>query len=217
MKTKIFIDPGHGGPDTGAAANGIMEKDLNLMVARELVMLLNQEYYNIMLSRSTDAEVTLKDRTDKANNWGADLYVSIHHNGFNNPAASGYEVYYQLYRPLLKDDSFRLAYLVNAEFGNTFFPAIISRGLKHREGNIRGREWFHVLRETICPAIITECGFITSPVDIVTLKDKTFPIRQAQSIRKALDLYNSSHYDNLAKDNFFYELKNLVNKYQGIF
>lgn len=222
MKPKIYIDPGHGGGEPGASAHGINEKDLNLLVARELANLLSRSNYEVALSRYADVTVPLKTRTNLAASWGADLYISIHHNGFSNPAANGYEVFYQLYRgEEINKHSFRLAYLVNAEFGNMFFPELHSRGVKHLESpNKPKQEFYHVLRESPCPAIITECGFITSPADIRTLKNPSFPRKQAESIEKAIDAYfqplKSAEPKVLTLVNFVYELNNLIKKYEEV-
>lgn len=68
---KIFIDPGHGGADPGAVANGLKEKDICLMIGILLRDFLNKEYvgHRIKLSRETDISLTLKERTDLANSW----------------------------------------------------------------------------------------------------------------------------------------------------
>lgn len=78
----IFIDPGHGGKDPGAVYNGLMEKDLTLSIALKLKNMLNHNYsgYAIKLSRESDVTIHLEERTNMANNWQADVLVSIHVN-----------------------------------------------------------------------------------------------------------------------------------------
>src|SRR5699024_182816 len=89
---KIFIDPGHGGSDPGAAANGLQEKDICLQIARKLQGILKQRYtsHQIKLSRTTDKTLTLKERTEMANRWDADYLVSIH---VNAGGGTGFESY----------------------------------------------------------------------------------------------------------------------------
>lgn len=79
---KIFIDPGHGGTDSGAAANGLSEKNITLQIAILLRDMLISDYddVSVRLSRSIDQSVTLTQRTNAANSWGADYFVSIHIN-----------------------------------------------------------------------------------------------------------------------------------------
>lgn len=79
---KIFIDPGHGGSDPGATGNGLQEKTLTLQIALALRTILTNEYEDVslLLSRTSDQYVSLNDRTNAANNWGADFFLSIHVN-----------------------------------------------------------------------------------------------------------------------------------------
>src|SRR5690625_4127057 len=90
--TKIFIDPGHGGADPGATANGLREKNLCLSLALKLRDILNQEYagHTLRLSREADTTVTLKQRTNMANSWGADYFVSIHINAGGGTGSESY-------------------------------------------------------------------------------------------------------------------------------
>src|SRR3954465_10561151 len=93
MVKKIFLDAGHGGKDNGASGNGLKEKDLTLAIT-----LLTRDYLqkyegvDIKLSRSADTYPTLKQRTDAANAWGADLLVSIHINSAPT-VADGFETF----------------------------------------------------------------------------------------------------------------------------
>jgi N-acetylmuramoyl-L-alanine amidase len=89
---KIFIDPGHGGKDTGAVGNGLQEKDITLSIALEMQRILQNEYENVsvQLSRTSDTAVPLSQRAAKANRWGADVYLAIH---VNAGGGTGYEDY----------------------------------------------------------------------------------------------------------------------------
>src|SRR5699024_7641170 len=92
---KIFIDPGHGGSDSGATGNGLKEKDLTLKIAKAIKKHLENTYSNIliMMSRTTDKYLSLKERTDMANKWGADYFISVHINSFTSSSANGFESY----------------------------------------------------------------------------------------------------------------------------
>jgi len=89
--TRVFIDPGHGGEDQGATGNGLQEKDIALDLAVRLAKALEQYNCRIMLSRHKDVSVANSDRIKAANDWGADLYFSVHVNGHTNVNANGYE------------------------------------------------------------------------------------------------------------------------------
>ena len=83
-KNKIAIDPGHGGTDPGAIANGIYEKELNLDVALRVEKLLKQKGIEVVMTRRTDVYPTLSQRVDMAVNSKADTFVSIHANKFSS-------------------------------------------------------------------------------------------------------------------------------------
>jgi N-acetylmuramoyl-L-alanine amidase len=84
----ICINPGHGGSDPGACGD-LRESDMNLTVALRLGQLLAERGAQVIYTRTTDVRVPLSDRPVIANNVGADLFISIHHNGSNDPSASG--------------------------------------------------------------------------------------------------------------------------------
>jgi N-acetylmuramoyl-L-alanine amidase len=91
----VILDPGHGGPDTGAAsASGLLEKNLTLSLAQKTAALLEKEGIRAILTRSTDQQVPLIQRTAIANYNRADLLLSIHLNASPVPSAGGTETYY---------------------------------------------------------------------------------------------------------------------------
>lgn len=92
----VVIDPGHGGAETGKVGrSGLMEKDVNLAVARELKRYLErQSGVRVVLTREDDREVPLGGRAEIANRAGGDLFVSLHCNGWFTEKASGVETYF---------------------------------------------------------------------------------------------------------------------------
>ncbi|MGC8868811.1 MAG: N-acetylmuramoyl-L-alanine amidase, partial [Sulfurihydrogenibium sp.] len=93
-KRVIVIDPGHGGHDPGATANGLREKDINLKVALKLKKYLEKDgRFVVYLTREDDTYVPLYDRTLIALEKKADLFISIHTNASENPNLSGTYVY----------------------------------------------------------------------------------------------------------------------------
>lgn len=158
--TKIFIDPGHGGTDPGATANGIQEKDITLRIALRVRDILAAEYNNVGLrmSRTTDQTVSLKARTDAANAWGANYLLSIH---INSGGGTGYEDY---------------VYPGSGAPTTTYQRMIHEEVLKQVDFRDRGmkQENFHVLRESRMPAILTENGFIDNATDASKLKSSSY-------------------------------------------
>ncbi len=92
---RICIDPGHGGIDRGAIGpTGLQEKDVNLLLAKRLKQLLENQRFEVRLTRDRDTLLSLKTRTAMANNFNADLFLSIHANAIKLPNATGSETYY---------------------------------------------------------------------------------------------------------------------------
>ncbi|RNL87722.1 N-acetylmuramoyl-L-alanine amidase [Sinomicrobium pectinilyticum] len=156
-RTIVVIDPGHGGMDSGGLGiNGMMEKDIVLQVAYEMVNL-NEVFFNdkmdIYLTRYRDTLVSLSDRAKLAKGLKADLFISLHCNRSINPNASGVEVYaYQGKNPI-SNTSVWLGYGLQKELNGKL--GFKSRGVKFAD--------FQVLRETarVCPAVLVELGFLS--------------------------------------------------------
>lgn len=159
---KILLDPGHGGSDAGAVSSaGIREKELNLALAKAIGKELKNAGFQVLFTRSDDRFITLDNRAAMIKRFQADLFISIHHNSSaSNPAASGMETF------ALKagDDSeravsrasHRLAYFIQQEqSGVNQSPG---RGVKHAR--------FRVLRQSWCPAVLIEAGFVSNPVEV---------------------------------------------------
>lgn len=157
---KLFLDPGHGGKDPGAVGNGMEEKDITLAIAKQIHDILTNHYRNVSvkMSRTTDKFVSLKERTDAANSWGATFFLSIHINSGNG---TGFESY------------------IYPEAGittETYQKTIHQEVLKLNDLKDRGRKTadFHVLRESIMPALLTENGFIDTASDAKKMKQSSW-------------------------------------------
>lgn len=106
----VVIDPGHGGSDTGAKGpGGTLEKDVALQIARRLrAQLVNSLGLQVFLTRDGDVDLALDQRTAIANNYKADLFISIHANASRAAGAHGSEVYFLAYQAS-DDESRRVA------------------------------------------------------------------------------------------------------------
>ncbi|HEV3141417.1 MAG TPA: N-acetylmuramoyl-L-alanine amidase, partial [Vicinamibacterales bacterium] len=91
----VAIDPGHGGEDEGVkVADGVKEKDLTLAVARRLKTLIEGRLgIRVLLTREDDRRVSLDDRTSRANNNKADLFISIHANASLRRSMAGAKIF----------------------------------------------------------------------------------------------------------------------------
>ncbi len=92
----VVLDPGHGGGDSGATgADGQLEKDITLDVARRVRLLLERNHgFNVLLTRNKDEFVPLARRTSYANKKNAAAFISLHVNASQGHDADGLEVYY---------------------------------------------------------------------------------------------------------------------------
>ena len=84
---KIYINPGHGGQDSGAiGVNGRKEKDDVLKYAKDVAEKLKAAGHTVKLERSDDSYINGTDIAKKANYWGADYFIAFHRNAFNGTA-----------------------------------------------------------------------------------------------------------------------------------
>jgi N-acetylmuramoyl-L-alanine amidase len=155
---KVFIDPGHGGTDPGAVGNGIQEKNITLQISNRLREILENEYVgvSVRMSRSRDETVSLTQRTNMANQWGADFLYSIH---INSGGGTGYEDF--IYSGLSTNSR-------TAQMQRTIHSEIISRNGMVDRGTKQAS--FHMLRESTMDAVLTENGFIDNPTDAAKMK-----------------------------------------------
>lgn len=90
----VMLDPGHGGIDSGAIGhNGSMEKHVVLAIAKNVRTILRGRGIDARLTRTSDTFIPLYDRVEVAHKHGADLFMSIHADGFTNPSAAGASVF----------------------------------------------------------------------------------------------------------------------------
>src|SRR5690606_16074112 len=156
---KVFLDAGHGGKDPGALGNGLKEKDINLSVTLKVGNILKNHGVNVGYSRTTDVFLELADRASKANNFGADVFVSIHCNAFDDPSAKGVETY-----------SYPGS-ATGARLSKAIQDSIISSGAYTANRGTKTAN-YAVLRLTNMPAALVELAFITNSQDASILRNR---------------------------------------------
>ncbi len=206
----IVIDPGHGGRDAGAVANGYKEKNINLAVALKVANILKSFGYEVILTRSGDEYVSLSKRSRIANKSNADIFVSIHCNASGDGKAGGLETYflsesrtseeravailensairYDLGNMRMKDD-------VEVIVGDLIQTLLLEQSYKlasyiHEkalEMNLtedRGlkQAGFYVLKWVGMPSVLIEIGFITHKEEVKKLTDAKYQNRIARAI-----------------------------------
>ena len=185
-KRAIFLDPGHGGSDSGAVENGVREKDLTLSVYNKVSSRLASLGYTVLTSRNTDKDVGLVSRADQANKSNADMFLSIHFNAGGRGTAYGIETYYykheQGYEPEINKDNHnsperieKSRKLANKIQQNLLYKTgAYDRGVK--------RASFAVLRETSIPSILVELGFIDNQEEVNKIKTNEYQEKLADGI-----------------------------------
>lgn len=163
----VVIDPGHGGNDSGAiGTQGILEKDIVLYVAQEMVRL-NRETggaLGLYLTRYSDTLISLSHRTQLAKALNADVYVSIHCNQAQRKGAQGIEVFVYKGKERYMEASLQLAKDISQNLNR--YLGIKERGVKAAN--------FQVLRETdqVSQSVLVELGFLSNGVEEEHLKKK---------------------------------------------
>ena len=114
-KRLVVVDPGHGGKDPGATANGVREKDINLGIGLALEEVLRSRGFEVQMTRRTDVYLKLQERTDIANQANADVFVSVHANALPSlKTTAGFEIY--LMALPTDKDALALAKIENREY-----------------------------------------------------------------------------------------------------
>lgn len=150
---RIFVDAGHGGADPGASFNGLIEKEIALSISLRLAQTLEDNGHSVQLSRESDIFLSLNERAEKANEWLADVFLSVHLNADPDedapdmPEAKGYEAW--IYPESEKGSAVAECILAAMRFA---FPDRQVRGVKSAN--------FAVLRLTKMPAVLLEVAFI---------------------------------------------------------
>lgn len=181
---RIVIDAGHGIDTPGKRTPaGEREWTFNDKVARAVIENLNL-YKGIEILRVDDVtgkrDIPLKARTNLANGWNSDVYISIHHNAFKSVWGNhgGIESY-TMDHPKANAESVRLAKLIH--------PRVV-KAMGLRDRGIK-RANLHVLRETNMPAVLIEGGFMDSLTDINALRNDEKLEAQGRAIAEGLAKY----------------------------
>ena len=174
----VILDAGHGGEDGGASsADGILEKDLNLALALTMRDILVASGVNVILTRETDTLLydrnvdfqgrkkilDMQARIQITNAAINPVFVSLHMNTYPNPSCQGVQVWYS----------------VNNEASETLAKVIHATTqeiLQHENDRPvkRSGSSIYLLHHLECPAVLVECGFLSSPEEAALLNDAAY-------------------------------------------
>lgn len=212
----VFIDAGHGGRDPGTHHNGILERVITLDVATTLGRLLQANGVDVVYSRTNDTGLSLRERTTRANEAGADLFVSIHINANDDKSVNGFETYYL---DLAQNaEAARVAALENAGsdhrlgdmqkmLADVMLTARVDESkklaqdvqritlsrLKKREYTVRNNGVksapFHVLLGAQMPAVLVELGYCTHAEEARNLANAKYRLTLAEGLAEGILAY----------------------------
>ena len=192
----IFLDPGHGGRDSGAYYYNVAEKDLNMQVYRKLRKKLEELGYKVLTSRDSDIDVDfITERSRMVNKTNSDIFISIHFNatGSAYSKSSGIQTYsysdepdypskinpYWHNHPDRMSESKRLAAAIHSSL-------LAETGAK--DAGLLERS-FAVLRETSKPAVLLELGYMDNFAENQQIQDSHYQDKLVAGIVKGIQKY----------------------------
>jgi len=201
--TTIFLDPGHGGRDTGNRVGNYDEKTYTLALAQELRDQLVAAGFKVFLSRTRDEYVELPQRPALANRRGADLFVSLHFNATETgrDEVAGPETY--CITPVGASSSnaqgegagFGPTTANHFEFNSLFLAYQVQKSLVQNLGvpdrGVR-RARFAVLRDAAMPAILIEGGYMTHPTEGRKIFDAGYRRLMARAMVRGILAYQQT-------------------------
>jgi len=192
----IFLDPGHGGRDSGAFYYNVAEKDLNMQIYRKLRAKLEELGYKVLTSRDSDVYVDfITERSRMVNKTNSDIFISIHFNatGSAYSKASGIQTYsysdepdypskinkYWHNHPDRMSESKRLAAAIHSSL-------LAETGAKDA-GLLESS--YAVLRETAKPAVLLELGYMDNFTESQQIRDSRYQDKLVSGIVKGIQKY----------------------------
>ncbi len=181
----IYIDPGHGGADSGAVSNKFLEKDMNLLLSQKLASELFQRGAFVYLTRDGDYDLSnstinrkrndLYKRAKIINKSKCDMYVSIHLNSSPSSKWSGIQVFYS-----------------NTNKNNKKIAQTITNNLENDLNNIRDykkENSYYMYSKIKVPGVLIEAGFISNSRDNYNIRNKKFQDKLIKSIADGISEY----------------------------
>lgn len=182
----VIIDAGHGGEDGGtSSASGLVEKDVNLEIAKLIAKELEKQGINVILTRSDDRllydpnsdyqgrkkKLDLAARLEIMKNTEDAIFISIHMNAFTDRSCSGLQVWHSKNFP----ESYELAKIIQNN-ARLRLDTTNKRVVKAATSAI------HLLENATCPAVLIECGFLSNPNEAALFEGAEYRGKVAENI-----------------------------------
>lgn len=189
QRLRILVDAGHGGQDPGKVGiDGTLEKDLNLKIAQKLTKQLQEAGVEVKMIREKDCELgkgekgnkkmaDLNERLRIISEMSPDLTICIHQNSYTSENVSGPQVFF--YHE--SETGCELAKLIQEKLIENLKPK------KEREA--KGNMSYYLLKKSVVPTVIVECGFLSNREESRLLNDESYQKRLVESVKEAVLQY----------------------------
>lgn len=171
----VIIDAGHGGKDSGASHDAVLEKDITLKVIQQLNSMNNQPNLNFVFTRISDEMIDLNERIEFINSKNADLFISLHVNQTENQKVSGCEIF-------VANDS--LQFSKSKASSDIMYESLASSNtfetVKMRKAN------FSLLKNVKHPSYFIELGYLSNENDLKMLTNEESLAEVSHSIYEGL-------------------------------
>ena len=186
---RIVVDAGHGGFDSGKVGIGnILEKEINLAIARKVQENLEAAGIEVVMTRESDQglydeneenkkQQDMKKRCEMINESGADLAVSIHQNSYTEEYVCGPQVFY--YESSVEGK--KLAEAVQSSLNDLLEV--------DRPRKVKGNTSYYLLKRSSGTLVIVECGFLTNPEEAQKLQTKEYQEKVAAAVSEGIRTY----------------------------
>ncbi len=188
-KWTVVIDAGHGGNDPGKiGVDDSLEKDLNLIIAKKVQKILQQQEIEVVMTRESDAGLyeeqtsnkkvqDMKNRCLLINQTQPDCVVSIHQNSYHEESVNGAQVFYYG----TSDEGKRLAETLQEKLVSYVDPE------NHRQA--KANESYYLLKKTEVPIVIVECGFLSNWEEAKKLQEDSYQNQIAWAVAMGILSY----------------------------
>ena len=181
----IYIDPGHGGVDSGTTYKKIYEKDLNLLLSKKLEKELVALGATVYLTRETDKDLALTKNNRKRsdlinrayliNKTKPDLYLSIHLNYLSDTRYKGLQIFYN-----------------NKNEENKHIAESFTKYMKEKTYNVRNPKYnntYYMYRNITPPGVLIELGFLSNPDDRYRLTHEDYQNKLIANLTYCIEKY----------------------------
>ncbi len=216
---RVLIDPGHGGRDPGTQSKKLQEKNLVLDISKRVAKLLQQDNFEVMMTRGSDIFIPLEERTAIANSKGADLFVSIHVNASRSSRPRGTETYFlnltndpvaaevaarenatttrrlselnDLLQKVMNNSKITESRELATHVQNSMAGDLFSSAKDSRNRGVK-KAPFYVLLGAQMPAVLVEVAYLSNRKDEALLANVAYRQKVAKSIAKGIRTYHEA-------------------------